>query len=145
MQNLHATAVVLGDRGVLIAGASGAGKTGLALALIAHVRAFGRFARLVGDDQVFLRAAGVRLVCIAPATIAGQAEIRGLGPRPVDFEPLAIVDLLVRLAPRSTAPRFPEDATERLAGCEVPRLLLADGDRDAAVLAVASCLDLPPF
>ena len=54
--NFHATAVVLGDRGIVIAGEPGMGKTQLALDLISHARTQGRFARLVADDQIFLSA-----------------------------------------------------------------------------------------
>ena len=143
--NFHASGVVLGDCGVLIAGASGAGKTQLALALISHARAFGLFARLVADDQLFLAARHGRLVCAAPPTIAGLAEFRGLGPRPVEHEPQAVVDLLVRLEEPAQAPRFPECDNELLAGCATPRLTLAAHSLEGAVLAVASRLSLPPF
>ncbi len=143
--NIHATAIVLADRGILIAGTSGSGKTGLALALVMHARSFGLFGRLVGDDQLLLSAHGGRLVCAAPTTIAGLAEVRGIGPVPVEHEPRAQVDLVVRLVSAAAAPRFAEPATERLAGCDVPCLVLAAGDRDAALFAVASRLSLPPF
>lgn len=143
--NIHASAVVLGERGVLIAGASGLGKTGLALALVSHARSFGLFGRFVGDDQLFLEAHGDRLLCLAPPTIAGYAEIRGLGPSPVDFERKAPVDLLVRLEPEGKADRFPETTTERLCGCDIRLLTLAGGDRDGALFAIASCLRMPPF
>jgi serine kinase of HPr protein (carbohydrate metabolism regulator) len=143
--NFHAAAVVLGDRGVLIAGASGSGKTGLALALVAHVRSFGWFGRFVADDQLFLSVRGGRLVCAAPEAIEGLAEIWGIGPRPVEFEPAARIDLLVRLVERPAALRFQEAETELLEGCATPCLTLARGDRQAALFAVASCLSLPPF
>ena len=145
MTNFHASAVVLRDRGVVIAGQSGAGKTQLALALICHARSFGLFARLVGDDQIFLSARHGRLICAAAPAIAGLAEIRGLGPRPVAHEMKAPVDLLVRLVDRRSAERFPEAGTEPLLGCEVPLLKLAADDRQAALTAVASRLSLPPF
>ncbi|SUU87501.1 Hpr(Ser) kinase/phosphatase [Aminobacter aminovorans] len=122
---MHATAVVLGDRGVLIAGPSGSGKSSLALALVERFRAGGRFARLISDDQVFLSAHQGRLVCHAPPTIAGLLEIRGLGPIPAEYEAATTVDLLVRLVPASDVERLPEDASERLLGCRLPRLLLA--------------------
>ena len=43
---LHATAAILGEDGVLILGASGAGKSALALALLARARATNAFAAL---------------------------------------------------------------------------------------------------
>jgi serine kinase of HPr protein (carbohydrate metabolism regulator) len=143
--NFHGVAVVLGDRGVLIAGPSGSGKTGFGLALITHVRSQAWFARLVADDQVFLEARNGKLVCIAPAAIAGLAEIRGIGPRPVAFEPKCRIDLLVRLAGRGQSPRFQEAETEMLEGCATPCLTLSGDDRQSALFAVASYLSLPPF
>ena len=71
---LHATAVARDGRGVLILGASGSGKSGLALGLIA------RGAQLVADDRVVLeRTGGGKLVASAPPAIAGMIEARGLG------------------------------------------------------------------
>jgi serine kinase of HPr protein (carbohydrate metabolism regulator) len=143
--NFHASAVVLGDRGIVIAGSPGAGKTQLALALLSHARSFGLFARLVADDQIFLSVHRNRLVCAAPSAIAGLAEVRGLGPRPLAHEMKAPVDLLVRLVDRRSAERFPEFGTESLLGCEVPLLKLADDDRQAATMAASARLSLPPF
>ena len=53
---LHATAVVVGESGVLLRGPSGAGKSSLALALIWAARERAGFAALVADDRVFARA-----------------------------------------------------------------------------------------
>jgi serine kinase of HPr protein (carbohydrate metabolism regulator) len=143
--NFHATAVGLGDRGIVIAGESGLGKTQLALVLISHARTQGQFARLVADDQIFLSAHNGRLVCIAPETITGLVEVRGVGPQPTAHEKKAPVDLLVRLVERSAAERFPEAATEFLVGCEVPLMKLAADDGRAALMAVVARLSLPPF
>jgi serine kinase of HPr protein (carbohydrate metabolism regulator) len=145
LENFHASAAVLGDRGIVIAGESGAGKTQLALALISHVGAHGLFARLVADDQVFLSAHKGRVVCIAPKTIARLVEVRGIGPRPVAHESKAPVDLVVRLVERQEAVRLPEPEIEVLLGCEVPLLRLAAEDRLAAMMAVLARLSLPPF
>jgi serine kinase of HPr protein (carbohydrate metabolism regulator) len=143
--NLHATAVVLGDRGIVIAGEPGMGKTQLALGLISHVRTQGLFARLVADDQILLSVHGGRLVCGAPASIAGLVEVRGLGPAPLAHQARAPVDLVVRLVERHAAERFPEAASERLLGCAVPLLSLAADDRQAALTAIVARLSLPPF
>ena len=144
-QNMHGTAVIFGDRGVLITGGSGSGKTMLALALIAQARREEMFARLVSDDQVFLSSHGGRLVCSAPPAISGLIEVRGLGPRPIVAEPSAVIDLVVRLAPADAAERFPEEATATLAGCEVACLDLAERNAAGAAAAIAARLSLPPF
>ncbi len=72
-QTLHATSVEMAGRGVLIRGASGSGKSSLALELMS------RGATLVSDDRtiVTLRSDGLQLS--APASIAGRIEARGLG------------------------------------------------------------------
>jgi len=65
-ENIHGTALLIGDRGVLITGASGAGKTTLALTLIDHCRVRGLFARLISDDRVLVANHAGRLVCRVP-------------------------------------------------------------------------------
>ena len=142
--NMHATAVLLGDRGVVIAGPSGSGKTALALALIDKARISGLFARLVSDDQLFLSASAGHLVCHAPATIAGLIEIRGLGPSPIAHEAAAAVDLLVRLAPATDIERLPEPASEILLGCSIPKVMLAEREAIAALPVVFARLGLLP-
>lgn len=143
--NIHATGVVLADRGIVIAGEAGTGKTQLALALISHARAAGLFARVVADDQLFLTECHGRLLCEAPATIAGLAEVRGLGPVHIAHTAKTPVDLLVRLVGRAAAERLPETRSERLLGQEIAVLRLAGDDRHAAVMAVMAQLSLPPF
>ena len=70
---LHATAVAIDGRAVLLRGPSGSGKSDLALRLI------DAGARLVADDQSELSRRGDVLMVRAPATIAGLIEVRGLG------------------------------------------------------------------
>jgi serine kinase of HPr protein (carbohydrate metabolism regulator) len=142
---MHATALVLGDRGVLITGPSGSGKTTLALTLIKRCAAQPRFARLVGDDQLFVAATGGRLVASAPDTIAGLAEVHGLGPRPLPTLANAVIDLVVRLAPERDAPRLPDPSNETIAGIAIPLLVLPSRNALAASLAVTAWLAAPPF
>jgi len=145
LTNIHASAVVLGDRGIVITGASGVGKTQLALALICHAEAAGSFGRLVADDQLFLSEHGGRLVAHAPDTIAGLVEARGIGPVRIAFERKAPVDLVVRLVGRDAAERLPQPKMETLLGCELPLLELGLVDRQAAVNAIAARLAIAPF
>ena len=74
MPTLHASAVAVDGRAVLICGRAGTGKTTLALEMIA----LGAY--LVADDRVSVAldaAGGVRLD--APPELAGLAEVRGFG------------------------------------------------------------------
>ncbi|WP_274626779.1 HPr kinase/phosphorylase [Arvimicrobium flavum] len=134
--NLHGTAVVLGDRGVLITGRSGSGKTSLAFALIERARASGHFARFVGDDQLLLAVHDGALVVEGPDTIRGLAEVYGLGPTRVSSQGRAVVDLAVDLVGVEFAPRFQDGATRSVAGVALPSLSLAERDARAAVLAI---------
>ncbi|MGS1094241.1 HPr kinase/phosphorylase [Aquamicrobium terrae] len=143
--NIHATAVLAGDRGILITGPSGAGKSTLAIALIGRLRAGGRFARLVADDQLFVSGHGGRLVCHAPPAISGLVEVFGLGPRELASEPAAVIDLVGRLVPAGAVARMQEEASEVIAGCRVPRIDLPAGDVISAAQMLISWLRLPPF
>lgn len=143
--NFHGTALVIGDRGVLIAGESGSGKTTLALALITEHGRDGGFAALVSDDQVLLDGKSGRLVCRAPEAIRGLVEVYGRTPQRVAAETACVVDLLVRLVPAEAAPRYGEDAAEMIAGCEIPCLLLKCRNVPGATAAIASYLAPRPF
>ena len=126
---VHATAVLVGAKAVLIRGASGAGKSRLALGLIDAVGTGGlRFARLIADDRVILEAAHGRLVVRAPPPIAGLVEERGRGILACAYEDLAVVGLIVDLAAADAA-RMPEGrALETVVeGVTVSRLPVASG------------------
>lgn len=72
-QTLHASCVAVGGKGVLILGASGAGKSALALQLMAYG------ATLVSDDQTILTLCDGHPFGQAPETIRGKIEARGVG------------------------------------------------------------------
>ncbi|MFE0016241.1 HPr kinase/phosphorylase [Mesorhizobium sp. NPDC059054] len=143
--NIHGSGLLIGDRGILITGASGSGKSTLALALISHFRAQGRFSRLIADDQLLISSHGGRLLCAAPPTIAGLAEVAGIGPQPVAYEKEAMIDLCVRLVPAAEMERFQADAMVVVAGCEIPRLDLAAGNVTAALAAISARLSIASF
>ncbi|WFP76793.1 HPr kinase/phosphorylase [Mesorhizobium sp. WSM4906] len=144
-ENIHGTAILIGERGVLITGPSGAGKTTLALTLIDHCRIRGLFSRLIGDDRLLAAPHHGRLVCRAPATIAGLAEVPGFIPSPLPFEPGGVIDLHIRLVPKGEMARFQEEISEPVAGCAVPRIDLAERNAATAVPAVMARLSIQPF
>lgn len=110
----HATAVVIGETGVLIRGASGAGKTALAFALIDAAHRDGLFAAFIADDRVALESAGGRLIARVPETIAGRAERRGHGIEDVAFVPAALIRLIVDIEPDEHIERMPEEASRHV-------------------------------
>jgi HPr kinase/phosphorylase len=135
---IHASAVLVGPRAVLIRGPSGSGKSRLAFALIqAGVNSVLPLARLIGDDRVHIQATHGRLLVRPAATLAGLIEIRGLGLRRLPYEPVAVVGLVVDLEAPEGA-RLPEPTTvTSLAGVTVPRLCAAPG-ADALGMLIAA-------
>jgi serine kinase of HPr protein (carbohydrate metabolism regulator) len=143
--NLHGTALVIGDCGLLILGPSGSGKSTLALALLSRFGGAGRLVRLVADDQVLVSVRNGRLLCRAPATISGLAEVHGVGPSKLAFEPAAVIDLAVRCLPKHQVERLPDEAFETIAGCSLPLLAVREREVEPALAAIAARLSLPPF
>lgn len=89
----HATAIGIKGKGVVLIGASGCGKSDLALRLI------DRGAILVSDDQVQLKAENDAPYLYQAPNIAGKIEVRGIGiidMPPVDAVPLRLVVALDR-------------------------------------------------
>jgi HPr kinase/phosphorylase len=123
---LHATAVIHGESGVLILGPSGSGKSALALALMARASAVGAFGALIGDDRIYVRKAGGRLVARGAANMAGTIERRMAGLIAVRHEAAAIVRLAVEFNERGRQwPRVPEDHDGVIiAGVRLHRLAL---------------------
>lgn len=120
---VHATAVVVGETGLLIRGASGAGKTSLAFALVDAARRSGLYAAFVADDRVALTVLNGRLVARCPETIAGLAERRGRGIEPVEYVPSAVIRLVADLVDAGTMVRLPDAAEEEadIDGVRLPR------------------------
>ena len=128
---VHASCVCVGGpdglAGLLIVGASGSGKSSLALDLIS------RGARLVADDRTALRRVGGEVRAAAPATLAGMIEARGVGLLRV---PCAPETTLVAVADLDAAEpeRLPPPRTRRLLGVDLPRILCADNPARAPAL-----------
>ncbi|MBP6738093.1 MAG: serine kinase [Rhodobacteraceae bacterium] len=94
---LHATTVALGeDRGLLILGPSGSGKSGLALQLIALG------AQLVADDRTTVHDEGGALIATCPPALRGRIEARAVGILNAPHLPRARLILAVDLGQTET-------------------------------------------
>ena len=134
---LHATTVAAfrngGWAGVLIRGASGQGKSDLALRLLATGW------RLVADDRTVAWSSGGRLWGRAPRTLSGLIEARGLGVVSVSPLELAPIMLAVRLVDRDeTVERTPEQSFTDILEIHLPEVrIFAMQASAAAKVAVA--------
>ena len=124
---LHASCVALSGRALLIAGASGRGKSALALQMMALGAA------LVADDRVALRRAGDAVLAGAPPAIAGLIEARGLGLLHAD--PAGPVPVFALLDLDRTEPdRLPPARETDLLGQSVPLLWRVEAPHFPAAL-----------
>jgi serine kinase of HPr protein (carbohydrate metabolism regulator) len=137
-ERVHASAVAIGEAGVLIRGASGAGKSTLALALIGLAKQEGLFARLVADDRTALTVRGDRVVARPVAPLEGLVERRGLGLTPEPHLPAAVIRLVVDCSGEEPD-RMPEPEAlvERLAGIDLPRLTVKGRAGDERLVMTA--------
>jgi len=124
---IHATTVSDRGRALIIRGASGSGKSSLALRLLALG------ADLVSDDQTLVspQPDGPPLVS-APPAISGLIEAWGLGllaVDPVRARAAAILDLDL-----AATARMPTDQTETLAGYDLPLLHNAESPHFTSAL-----------
>lgn len=132
-ENLHASTVAIDGRAVLIQGASGSGKSDLALRLL------DRGFTLVSDDRTIVRREGARVLASAPDQIKGKLEIRGIGI--VDMPVVTDVPVALVVELTSDMKRLPDDDRHRLMlGIEVP-LISVDAMTASAPSKVAVALD----
>jgi len=136
LPTVHACAVLVGARAVLIRGPTGSGKSQLAFKLITAAQSgLLPFARLVADDRIRLEPCHGRLLVRAPDTLAGLIEVRGLGIRQLPHEPVAVVGGVIDLA-APDAKRLPEQAEIEVAGVKLSQLKIAeDHDPYPSVMA----------
>lgn len=132
-ETVHATAVAIDGRAVLIMGPSGSGKSDLALRLL------DRGFTLVSDDQTIVRRDGERVIASAPERIAGKLEVRGIGIVEVKSTTAVPVALIVELT--SDIQRLPGDSrAQPVLGVPLP-LVNIDATTASAPSKVALALE----
>jgi serine kinase of HPr protein (carbohydrate metabolism regulator) len=145
---IHGSAVLVGDRAVLIRGPSGAGKSRLAFDLmLAGGSGLIPAATLIGDDRLCLEPVRDHLLVRPPPELEGLIEIRGLGIRRTAFVAEAPVGLVIDLAASDAERLPPANALQTtILGVELARIPIAPGFSPlpmtiAALTTIPGCSD----
>jgi len=119
VERIAATSLLLEGRGIIFRGASGSGKSDLALRLILCGRA-----SLVSDDITDISRDQGRLYASAPEELRGLLEVRGLGI--LRFPPVtsAPVQAVIDLTDSREVERIPKADSCAFLGIPVPRFCL---------------------
>ncbi len=142
---IHATAIAVGNRGVLIRGSSGSGKSDLALRCLGLTPStiLPDMVKLVSDDQVILsndsNRASPQLIATAPPALRGKLEVRGLGILEVAVADQAEIVLVADLIREGRPERFPDPWPKVvLLGLEIPVIRVFPFEASAAAKLIAA-------
>jgi serine kinase of HPr protein (carbohydrate metabolism regulator) len=149
---VHATAIAVGGRGVLIRGPSGSGKSDLALRCLALSPSalLKESVELVADDQVLLKAdksaSSPRLIATCPPTLRGKLEVRGVGILEIAARDKADIVLVADLVPKDRVDRFPDPWPKVVVlGFKIPTIRIFPFETSASLKLVGALAmaDLP--
>lgn len=112
----RATSIAIDERAILICGASGVGKSALAMIML------DRGAFLISDDQTQVYARGHQLFAEAAPNITGKIEVRNLGVLEIEqICETANIALITELS--ENAPRYiDEPDCEIVLGMNIPKV-----------------------
>lgn len=110
----HASCVEFEGKGVVIFGASGSGKSDLALRLI------DAGGKLVSDDYVEITNESDILYAHPAPNIKGMIEVRGIGLMKVAYKKSSVLAVALMLVPKEDIERLPEAKTFSENGAEIP-------------------------
>lgn len=117
----HATAIIVGETGILFVGPSGAGKSAMAFACLSSAQTLGWNAALIADDRTCLDVRAGRCVASCPEPIRGLIELRGGGIASYRRVTHGVIHLVVAPVPPSADSRLPEsNETFPCKGIELP-------------------------
>lgn len=107
LQTSHGTAVQINGKGILLRGASGSGKSSIAMRLLDNCILNNTSGFLIADDRVYLKSHNNVLYVSCPDNLHGLIEIRGLGIVTLNYLKEAKLDLVVDLVPQEAFERYP--------------------------------------
>ena len=135
---LHASCIDINGRGILILGASGSGKSSLAIQLIALG------ASLVADDKTLVTQEENHVIARCPAAIKGLIEARAIGfLRPKLIQETRL-HLIIDLNHRETS-RLPEQKYHDLFGVKLSLIYPTHMDGFASAVYILVQSGLAPY
>ena len=136
VKTIHANCLKIGNKGIILAGASGSGKSVLTLSLLERSHWAQKDSILVSDDYTDLTSKNGKLYGQCPATLRGGIEIRGAGLYQMPFLSEVAVDFIVELG--NDYERFPSGKKLTYFGISVPLYRLpALGQADCTAICQA--------
>ena len=133
-KNIHANTVCVKDKGIIIIGPSGSGKSDLTLRLILKYNAV-----LVADDRTIVEYVNGVLKAKCPQNIKGLLEVRSVGICKFKAKASAKVSLVIKLvSPPSKIERMPETKTMEILGVKIPTIELCAFETSAAEKVIAA-------
>lgn len=138
MTTTHASCVAVNGTGILIRGASGAGKSRLVHKILLAAPVHGFTAMLVADDRVALTVRSGRVIASPPDTLKGLIEVWGLGIARLPYLEEAPVGLVIDLMEQGEIPRMPDtiQSTISLQGVTLPRAFALTPEGSLEVLLI---------
>ena len=130
---VHGTAIALAGRAALIRGASGAGKSDLALRCLMQpaTAVVPAGATLVADDQILAELRDGKVLLRCPEATRGLIEVRGVGIVAIPWTDPAELQLVVDLVAPDDIERLPEPSCASILGVKIKRLALAPFEASA--------------
>lgn len=124
MINIHATLISFHNKGILLTGKSGAGKSDVALRMIMD-----KGATLVADDRVNVECVDGQLYGSSPESIKGLLEIRNVGIGQFNTKPKEKISLCIELCDnKQDLERLPKDEYVDFLGVSITKLKLYQFD-----------------
>lgn len=120
MSNIHASCVSWKNKGILIIGKTGSGKSDLCLRLIQEYGAF-----LVADDRVILNVSHETIFASSPDSIKHMLEVRGVGILKAPSVDSCPINIVVELTcDKDNIERLPDDEFGNYEDIRIPLIRL---------------------
>ena len=133
-KNIHANSICLKNKGILITGPSGSGKSDLTLRLIMKYNAV-----LIADDRTIVENKNGVLKASCPQNIKGMLEVRGVGICNFATKASSKISLVVELvSSRSKIERLPNPQNAEILGVKIPKIEIYAFDSSAPEKIIAA-------